>query len=175
MSSLKSQFVKDRPKPAAARGRENLLRDSIAGCSAVALSVAGDDRGKLVELLTTRDDPVWSMVHVYQVLAEPGSRRGWVYHEHQHDRLAFTMGRFKVVLHDLREDSPTFGKANVLIVGEERPALLTIAPFVAHCVENLGRTVAAFVNLPTRAYYHADPDKYRLPISSGLIPYPEGK
>ena len=174
MSSLIERFVRDRPYDVAELSPANFIPDSIEGCSAVDLVPHGDKRGELVELLTTRNGPVPSLVHVYQVFAEPGSLRGWVYHERQFDRLAFTNGRLKVVLHDLRESSPTFGKTNMLVLGEERKALLTIAPMVAHCVENIGPAVASFVNLPTNVFDPRDPDKMRLPVATGLIPYPDG-
>jgi dTDP-4-dehydrorhamnose 3,5-epimerase len=30
---------------------------------------------------------------------------------------------------------------------------------------------AFFINMPTRAYDHADPDKYRVPVKNALIPF----
>ena len=42
---------------------------------------------------------------------------------------------------------------------------------VFHAVQNLGQTEAVFINLPTRAYNHEDPDKYRLPLKNDLIPF----
>ncbi|MEX0853156.1 MAG: dTDP-4-dehydrorhamnose 3,5-epimerase family protein [Bauldia sp.] len=172
MVRLIDRFVKDSPPNVLTPSRENFIPDCIEGCSAVALAANEDERGWLVELLTTRDHPTWPIVHTYQVFARAGSLRGWVYHDRQFDRLAFTAGHFRVVLHDLREESPTFGKTNTVMAGEDRMALLTIAPFVAHCVENVGDATACFVNMPTRAYDPGDPDKFRLPVSAGLIPYP---
>jgi dTDP-4-dehydrorhamnose 3,5-epimerase len=175
MASVKSRFVKDKPYEKTTIRAVDVIGGRIEGCTAIPLAPRGDQRGELVELLTTRDQPIWSIVHVYQVFAAPGSLRGWVYHEHQHDRLAFTTGRLKVTLHDLREESPTFGNTIAKIFGTEHKVLLTIPPFVAHCVENLGTETATFVNMPTRAYYLSDPDKLRLPVSSGLIPYPDAE
>ncbi len=170
---IRDFFVKDSPYPDRAnRGSpENLIADPIEGCSAVPIQDNRDDRGVLLELLTTRDAPIEPIVHVYQVWAEPGSIRGWVYHARQIDRLAFTTGSFRVVLFDLRETSPTYRKLNEFNVGAERKVLLTVPAFVAHCVANLGNEGANFVNLPTRPFYRDDPDKYRLPLDSELIGY----
>jgi dTDP-4-dehydrorhamnose 3,5-epimerase len=175
MSSLKSRFVRDKPYEKSVIPAVDLIGGRIEGCTAFPLAPRGDNRGELVELLTIRDRPIWSIVHVYQVFAAPRSLRGWVYHERQHDRLAFTNGSLKVTLHDLREDSPTFGNTIAKIFGADPKALLTIPPFVAHCVENLGEETATFVNMPTRPYDLSDPDKVRLPVSSGLIPYPDAE
>ena len=166
-------FVPDQPVPGApAIERVNLIENPIAGCIAVRLAGHADSRGELVELLTTRDGPIEEIAHVYQVFAAPGSLRGWVYHARQSDRLAYTNGRLRVVLHDIREESPTFGVMNELIVGEANPVLLTIPPLVAHAVENIGESTASFVNLPTRAWLPEAPDKFRLPVSAGVLPDP---
>jgi dTDP-4-dehydrorhamnose 3,5-epimerase len=57
------------------------------------------------------------------------------------------------------------------VAGSERKVILRIPPLVAHAVQNLEDRASAFINLPTRAYDHADPDKYRLAIESGMIDY----
>ena len=107
-------------------------------------------------------------MHVYQVVCEPGSIRAWVYHAEQTDRLCYTEGAFRVVLFDLREDSPTAGNLVTLSAGESAPIRLTIPPFVAHGVQNAGMARAAFVNLPNQVYDHQKPDKHRLPFDSPL-------
>lgn len=154
------QFVQDSPRTIAKSER---ILDSVTidGVLLERLAKNEDDRGALIELLTTRDGPIEPIVHVYQVIAGAGSFRGWVYHNRQHDRLHFTLGDFEVQLYDLRRDSPTYRNHMVLRLGAVRPQQLTIPPFVAHSVRNLGDTATAFINMPTRAYDPADPDKFR--------------
>jgi dTDP-4-dehydrorhamnose 3,5-epimerase len=130
-----------------------------------------DDRGDLFELLTTRDREIEPIVHVYQVWAEPGSVRAWVYHTRQTDRLCFTGGSFRVALCDLRPASKTAGKIVSLLVGATAPTLVQIPSLVAHGVQNIGAERAPFVNLPTNVYRHETPDKHRLPFDSPLIPF----
>jgi dTDP-4-dehydrorhamnose 3,5-epimerase len=131
-----------------------------------------DERGELTEIYSLAwgvlPEPV---VHVYQVVATPGSVRGWVLHHHQTDRLFFSLGRFRIVLYDDREGSPTRGQLDEIFLGERSRALLTIPPGVFHAVQNIGSTEGLFVNLPTRAYDHAAPDKLRLPLDTERIPY----
>lgn len=173
MKPLVEEFAKDRPKErdAAAEGEENLIPDAIAGCSAIRLVGNEDDRGFLIELLTTRDRLIEPIVHVYQVYARPRSLRAWIYHKEQSDRLCFTNGHFKLVLCDIREDSPTYRRVNELVVGDDNRVLVTIPPLVVHGVQNLGTATSSFVNMPTRPYHHADPDKYRLPADAPLLGY----
>ena len=143
----------------------------IDGVAVDSLVLRRDGRGTLIELITARDNPDLVVPHVYQVYCEPGSIRAWVYHEHQSDRLAYTTGKFRLVLFDLREDSPTKGLLNVLDVGEDNPCRVTIPPFVVHGLANLGTYAASFVNLPTNYYDPAWPDKQRLPYPDNRIPY----
>ncbi|MBY0531373.1 MAG: polysaccharide biosynthesis protein [Xanthobacteraceae bacterium] len=155
-----------RPVPA----QKGSAQDLIQGLEIVPLVRNQDARGALVELsvFAQETEPV---VHVYQVFAEPGSVRAWVYHKRQYDRLAYTNGDFEVVLFDIRQDSPTHRMLNVLHVGEKHPCLIRVPPLVVHGVKNRGAALASFVNMPTRRYNAAHPDKSRLPKNDPRIPY----
>lgn len=145
--------------------------DIIDGVTATELIANADPRGSLCELLTTRDGLIEPILHVYQVTAAPGSIRAWVYHRHQYDRLAFTNGHFEIVLYDIRPGSPTINVLNVFRLGEERPCLLRIPPFVIHAVRNLSNEWFHFINLPTKVYDLKHPDKSRIPWDDPRIPY----
>lgn len=146
-------------------------RELIDGVTITSLICGSDHRGDLHELLTTRDHAIEPIVHVYQIRCLPGSLRAWVYHKRQSDRLAFTAGRFIVVLYDIRPGSRTYGLLNEFELGEQNPALLLIPACVVHGVKNAGPEVASFVNMPTSAYDHDMPDKFRLPGDHPGIPY----
>lgn len=147
------------------------IADQIEGVDLRRLTLMADGRGDLTVLMTDRLGEVWRTPHVYLVTAAAHSVRAWVYHKRQSDRLAYTMGRFRVVLYDLRRDSATYRQLNVLEVGAENRVLLTIPPFVVHGVQNLGDEAAQFINMPTRAYDPAFPDKSRVPVDHPGIPY----
>lgn len=150
---------------------EITIQDQIEGVRMQRLDTYSDSRGDLTVLMSNLDDTTLYAPHVYLVTALPHSIRAWVYHKRQHDRLAYTQGNFRVVLYDLRKNSLTFGKLNVLDVGENNKLLLTIPPFVVHGVQNRGEASAQFINCPTRAYDPAFPDKSRIPKDSPEIPY----
>lgn len=167
-----SDFTPDAPwEPTPATEVGAVQHDLIAGVTLTPLITNSDERGSLSELLTTRDRPIEPIVHVYQVISKAGSLRAWVYHSRQLDRLAFTNGRFKIALYDIRPGSPTANRVNVLVLGSEHPALLHIPPLVIHGVGNIGAETATFINLPTRAYDPRDPDKCRLSVSDPRIPF----
>ncbi|MHB8692738.1 MAG: hypothetical protein ACYDHH_15990 [Solirubrobacteraceae bacterium] len=74
-------------------------------------------------------------------------------------------------LYDGRPDSATLGLVQKLTNTERNRQLVMVPPGVWHAVENVGDRDAAFVNLPTRAYRHEDPDKFRLPLDTPEIPF----
>jgi dTDP-4-dehydrorhamnose 3,5-epimerase len=131
-----------------------------------------DRRGEVVEVYRPswglHDDP---LVYVYQVRIRPGAIKGWVVHEHQEDRLFFVTGVVRWGLYDDRADSPTRGLGNDLVFCDRAAALLIIPRGVYHAVRNIGSTDAVFINMPTRSYEHASPDKLRLPLKNALIPF----
>jgi dTDP-4-dehydrorhamnose 3,5-epimerase len=146
---------------------ENQIEDVIMQ----RLNTYSDPRGDLTVLMSDTYDATHKAPHVYLVTCAAKSVRAWVYHKHQHDRLAFTQGDLRVVLYDLRKESPTYGNLNVLDVGANNKLLLTIPPFVVHGVQNRGELAAQFINTPTKAYDPASPDKWRVPKGTPEIPY----
>jgi dTDP-4-dehydrorhamnose 3,5-epimerase len=163
------QAVKDMPTVTTSG---ELLQELIEGVLLRPAATHADQRGELCEIYDER----WGVTEdavpfVYAVTLYPGSVRGWVVHLEQDDRLFFANGTAKVGLYDARENSPTSGSVNVFHLGDNNRALLRIPPGVFHAVKNVGHTNALFINLPSRPYQHADPDKYRLPIDSEVVPY----
>jgi dTDP-4-dehydrorhamnose 3,5-epimerase len=161
--------TQDRPT---VNGDGQLLQKYISGVRLRSATTQMDDRGELCEVY----NPAWGfseepLVYVYQATVRPGRIKGWVYHKLQDDRLFCIAGELKIVLYDLRDDSPTKGMLNEIFVGDKTRALVRIPKLVAHAVQNIGLHDALFLNLPTRAYSHDNPDKYRIAIDSGEIPY----
>lgn len=131
-----------------------------------------DERGTLCEIY----NPAWGfsdapLVYVYQATVRPGMIKGWGIHEDHDDRVFVSQGTLKWVLYDARPDSPTRKMVNVIVLGEHNRGLLLIPSGVYHAVQNVGHSDALFINVPTRAYDHANPDKYRLPLVNDVIPY----
>ena len=131
-----------------------------------------DDRGELQEIYSA----AWDMDdipvrHLYMVTILPGVVKGWALHEHQTDRYFLISGRIQVVMYDPRPNSSTYGGVFSVVISDRDRFVLSVHDHVWHADYNCGTTEAAFLNMPTRAYDAANPDKYRLPIDSPLIPY----
>lgn len=131
-----------------------------------------DHRGTLLEVIDTRH-PFWQepIVYAYRITVRPGRIKGWGMHKLQSDRYFIVSGRLRVVLYDGRARSPTYQRFAEFQFTEETPGLLYIPPGVWHADENTGDGDAVIINFPTRAYDHDRPDKYRIDLSSGEIPF----
>lgn len=131
-----------------------------------------DERGELIEMY--RED--WGLhpapvTQVYQAMVRPGAIKGWVMHKKQEDRIYICRGVLRWAFFDDRDDSPTSRMLNVFTFSDRTRALIVTPRGVWHAVKNIGQEEAVFINMPTRAYDYADPDKFRLPIKNDLIPF----
>jgi dTDP-4-dehydrorhamnose 3,5-epimerase len=131
-----------------------------------------DDRGTLCEILSPHRPPHPApLVYVYQFTIRPGKIKGWHIHHLHDDRIFISQGQARVVLYDVRPESPTFGMVNEIYRSDLDRNIMVIPAYVFHAHQNVGSTDALFISMPTRPYQHSDPDVYRLPIDTDQIPY----
>ena len=131
-----------------------------------------DDRGYLCEVY----NPAWGLheaplVYVYSAMIRPNKIKGWVVHRLQDDRLFVISGTIRFVLYDDRPESPTYKMVSEIFISQDNRSIVVVPQGVFHALQNVGSTDAVFINMPTRPYDHANPDKHRLPINNDLIPY----
>ena len=158
--------------PVTVDGASRQLTTAIEGVRLRPATTHLDHRGTLCEIF----DPAWEfdddpLVYVYVATVRPGVVKGWVVHRIQNDRLFVQSGRVEVVLFDARPESPTQGTIARHVLSDHGRGILRIPAGVYHAVVNIGDTEAVFLNLPSRPYDHANPDKYRLPIDTPEIPH----
>jgi dTDP-4-dehydrorhamnose 3,5-epimerase len=152
------------PKDARHRAPDGSLLDTgIEGVTVERPPRHVDQRGSLFEVINT-SHPFWSepIVHCEWVVSSPGMIKGWGVHLLGDDRYVVGSGRIRVVLHDGRVESPSFGRFAQFHFGDQSPGWLLIPRGVWHASQNYGDTDAIFVNFPTEPYDYDDPDKYRL-------------
>lgn len=131
-----------------------------------------DARGSVFELF----DPRWDwhpdpVVFSYCFTIRPGYAKGWNLHKLHEDRYCILQGELALVMYDVRPGSPTYGKLSTVVLSEHNRRLVSVPKFVWHADHNIGTRDAVVVNFPTRPYDHANPDKYRLPLDTPLIPH----
>ncbi|MDQ0255374.1 dTDP-4-dehydrorhamnose 3,5-epimerase [Evansella vedderi] len=122
-----------------------------------------DDRGFFMELVREDEALLERFGQLSLSMSYPGVIKAFHYHENQDDVWFFPVGNAQVVLHDLREDSPTYKETNVFYMGETNPIVLVIPKGVAHGYRVLGTSPATIVYLTSQAYNPNAPDEYRIP------------
>jgi dTDP-4-dehydrorhamnose 3,5-epimerase len=138
------------------------------------LKVMPDDRGLLMEMLRSDDPDFQRFGQVYVTMVLPGVAKAWHYHRIQTDHFVCVGGKAKVGLYDGREESPTNGETQTVVLGWPDQALLVIPPGVYHGFTPVGDEPAYIVNVPTELYNYEDPDEYRLPFDDASIAYDWG-
>ncbi len=131
-----------------------------------------DGRGSVTELY----DPRWGvhsepLVFSYAFSIRPRVAKGWNLHREHEDRYCLLHGEMELVLYDVRPGSTTHGELCRIVLHEHDRCLVTVPRNVWHADHNIGDRDVVVVNFPTIPYDHANPDKYRLPFDTDLIPY----
>jgi dTDP-4-dehydrorhamnose 3,5-epimerase len=163
---------------AAVRDRQTVRNDGTAlarltdGVRMHASATFADARGTVVEML----DPRWNwhpdpIVFAYSFSIRPGFVKGWNLHKEHEDRYFVLQGEMELVLFDPRPESPTRGEVCRIVLSEMNRRIVNVPRNVWHADHNIGSTDVVVINFPTAAYDHANPDKYRLPIDTPLIPH----
>jgi dTDP-4-dehydrorhamnose 3,5-epimerase len=168
----------DRTLQAAARDAKTVTVEGrsvnalIEGVSFRDLPTQVDERGAVMEMYDLR----WNwhpepLVFSYCFTVRPGIVKGWGLHKRHEDRYCLLHGEMELVLYDVRPESSTCGLLSRIVLSEYNRRLVNIPRFVWHADHNIGTRDALVVNFPTEPYDHDNPDKYRLPIDTPLIPH----
>lgn len=105
----------------------------IAGVVVVTPDSHGDERGRFVETYRREWFPGGKeMVQANRSDKQAGAVVGLRYHRRQADYWYVPRGRARVVLHDLRQGSPTEGATLTLEIGDHNEQGVYIPPGVAH-------------------------------------------
>jgi dTDP-4-dehydrorhamnose 3,5-epimerase len=128
-----------------------------------------DERGYLLEVLRDDDGLLSRFGQSTYTLTYPGVIKAFHWHRHQDDLWFIAQGEARVVLHDLREDSPTKGVTQVIYAGEHRPLLILIPAGVAHGYQVLGSKPLGLFYHTTRSYDPRNPDEERIPYDDPAI------
>lgn len=113
-----------------------------------------DTRGWVTELYRADEtQPDVMPVMTYVSVTKPGVARGPHAHVRQTDTFGFLgPGTFRLYLWDNRKGSPTFGKKQTVLVGENNKVIVVIPPGIVHGYRNVAKSDAWVINLPNRLY-----------------------
>jgi dTDP-4-dehydrorhamnose 3,5-epimerase len=139
------------------------ISDAIDGVLVKKLDRHCDERGFLLEIVRDDDQLIERFGQTTYTLTYPGVIKAFHWHKRQYDLWFVAQGEAMVVLHDLRDDSPTYRRTQVIFAGEHEPQLILIPPRVAHGYQVLGNRPVGLLYHATRSYNPADPDEERIP------------
>ena len=140
-----------------------LLKDLIDGVVVKELKEIIDGRGSVIEMwsLPWVDKENFEIPkHSYASSTDFGVIKGWHLHQEHIDQFTVIRGKLQVCLIDIREDSPTFGKANSIIVGKGQPRLIKIPQGILHGWKALTQPEVIVVNYQTEIYDPSDEFKF---------------
>jgi dTDP-4-dehydrorhamnose 3,5-epimerase len=141
----------------------------IDGVRIVPLRQIVDERGKIMHMLKATDPHFISFGEIYFSCAWPETVKAWHIHQRMTVNNAVISGRAKLVLFDLRDDSPTKGELQEIFLGEDNYVLVQIPPGIANGYKAYGDKMVILANAATEAH---DPEEMlRLPPDSDQIPY----
>lgn len=143
----------------------------IDGVNLKRLKIIPDERGRLMEMVRADDEGFAKFGQVYMTTAYPGVVKGWHYHKKQCDYMTVVTGMMKIVLYDMRDDSPTQGEVNEFFAGMYNPVCITIPPGVCHGFKCIGRKESIVINTVTEPYDYDEPDEFRIDPHENDIPY----
>ena len=87
-----------------------------------------DDRGFFAEIIKDGEETFHAVKQTSYTETRPGVVKAFHWHKKQWDVWFVVRGMAQVVLHDMREDSPTKGETQVVYAGEDNPVLIAIPP-----------------------------------------------
>lgn len=105
-----------------------------------------DDRGKILHIMKRSDDEFKTFGEVYCSTIYPGIVKGWHLHKEMTLNYVVLKGKIKFVLYDAREESPTFGKIQEIIIGEENYIRVTVPPMVWNGFKGVGLKESYVIN-----------------------------
>ena len=91
------------------------------------------------------------------------------WHRRQWDYWDIVQGNARVVLIDLREESPSAGRIQTLILGEHSPRMVAIPPCVGHGYQVLDLSDVILNYYVTEPYDPVNPDEGRIPWNDPRI------
>jgi dTDP-4-dehydrorhamnose 3,5-epimerase len=150
-------------------GNDHECRSIISGVKIVPLCVIADERGKIMHMLKQTDPHFTEFGEIYFSCAWPGTIKAWHIHKSMTLNNAVLSGRAKLVLYDLRKNSPTEGVLQEIFLGEDNYCLVQIPPGIANGYKAYGDKLVILANCASEP--HSPDEMERLDPLTSRIPY----
>lgn len=128
-----------------------------------------DERGTVMHMLKNTDPEFEQFGEIYFSTVYPGVIKGWHLHKVMTLNYAVIVGHIKLVLYDARENSPTKGEIQEIVLGENNYCLVRVPAGVINGFKGIGTKEAIVANCATHAH---DPEEIiRIDPFTKDIPY----
>lgn len=118
--------------------------------------------GFLMEVLRDDDEMFTKFGQSTFTVSHKGTIKAFHWHKKQEDLWFVATGKAKVVLHDMRRDSETFGQTEVVDAGEDDYKLIRIPVGVAHGYKVVSDEPVLLFYHTTESYNAESPDEERI-------------
>lgn len=121
----------------------------IDGVKIIQLKKIPDERGTVMHFLRADDPHFRKFGEIYFSTVYPGVIKGWHLHSKMEINYAVPVGMIKLVLYDMRENSPTKGELMELFVGENNYVMVHVPIGVLNGFKGMGTKEAVIANCAT--------------------------
>src|SRR5438132_3863591 len=118
----------------------------IEGVKIIPLRQIVDERGKVMHMMKSTDPHFIEFGEIYFSCAWPGAIKAWHVHRSMTVNNAVLSGHAKLVMFDLREDSPTHREFQEVFLGEDNYVLVHMPPGIANGYKAYGNTMVILAN-----------------------------
>ena len=143
----------------------------IDGVKVIPLRQIVDERGKIMHMLKATDPHFIEFGEIYFSCAWPGTVKAWHIHQSMTVNNAVLSGRAKLVMYDIRENSPTKGNLMEVFLGEDNHVLVQIPPGVWNGFKGMTDPCAIVANCCTHPHEPGADRTDRLDPFDNDIPY----
>jgi|SRR3989344_774336 len=149
---------------------ETLVKKNfIEGVSVIPLRRIPDERGAVYHMMKSSDSGFIQFGETYGSWIHPNAIKGWHLHKKMTLNYAVPVGKIKLVLYDVRENSLTKGNLMEIYIGKENYVRVSVPPGVFNGFKGIGSEDSLVINISTHEH---DPDEIiRLDPFSKEIPY----
>jgi dTDP-4-dehydrorhamnose 3,5-epimerase len=105
-----------------------------------------DERGKVMHMLRSDSKFFTKFGEIYFSVVNPGIVKAWKKHLLMTQKFAVPVGNIRLVMFDERKSSNTFGKIEVLELGEDNYSLITIPPLIWYGFKGISKAAAVIAN-----------------------------
>lgn len=149
--------------------KEVTMVESIEGVKIIPLKQIVDIRGAVYHVFRNENHNV-NVEEVYISRVNAGVIKGWKQHLQTWQRFVVLYGKIEIIFHDEREDSPTRGVFQKVILGPgDDYARLELPPMIWYAFRCLSEDYSLMVNISEMI--HVDGESNNIPLQNDLFHY----